>query len=85
MTQQNAALVEQTAAVSESLESEAEALKDLVKFFKINSADDSAQSNPVERRGKNRPFDNKPSKETSPAENFAVANSDVVDESWDEF
>ena len=85
MTQQNAALVEQTAAVSESLESEAEALKDLVRFFKINSDHDSAQSNAVERRGKNRPFDNKPSKQTPPAENFAVANSDIAGSSRDQF
>ena len=56
MTQQNAALVEQAAAASESMDEESRALIELVQFFQM---DGQAAPRAVERRGADRPWSGK--------------------------
>jgi methyl-accepting chemotaxis protein len=98
-TQQNAALVEEAAAASESMEEQANHLTEIMEFFRLQET--AATSTPeriahtppaaVERRATERPWSGTPSarpKTTSspakvPAQRVAVAGGDGKE--WEEF
>jgi len=88
MTQQNAALVEEAAAASESMDEESRALIELMQFFNVGDAL-GAQSAPtaVERRGPNRPWTGgapQASVRAAPKAR-AAAGSAKGDDVWEEF
>ncbi|HMM74631.1 MAG TPA: methyl-accepting chemotaxis protein [Gammaproteobacteria bacterium] len=86
MTQQNAALVEQAAAASESMDQESRALLEVVGFFKHEEAEGGAMPAALERRGPDRPWSAKPATRKTPApapQPAAAAGGD--DEMWAEF
>jgi hypothetical protein len=98
-TQQNAALVEEAAAASESMEDEAGQLNSLMHFFKIdgdgsNTAVLSKESN-ADRRSTERPWDKKSSspaeahqavaEEASKPAPLKVAAGGGGDEEWEDF
>ncbi len=96
LTQQNAALVEQIAAASESMGEQAEGLSNLMDFFTVEDgvvAQPAADSPPVERRSGNRPWSKpKAAKTAETAMNGRKAamasGSDAaaaVDEEWESF
>lgn len=95
-TQQNAALVEQAAAASESLGEQANSLNEMMRFFTVaggsavNTSLTASATAPdgVERRASDRPWadSNRPQAETqsqTPAPAAAVANGD--DGQWEDF
>ncbi|MGE3772639.1 MAG: methyl-accepting chemotaxis protein [Gammaproteobacteria bacterium] len=86
MTQQNAALVEEAAAASESMDQESRALLEAVGFFKHEEAAASARPT-LERRGADRPWSSaRPA--TRRAANFTPQPAAAVgaeDEAWAEF
>jgi len=90
VTQQNAALVEESAAASESMDEESRGLNSLIGFFKVGGADLQGTSRGaaprVERRSAERPW----SKSTRGDEPVPVPSMSKVatgggDDVWDEF
>ena len=86
MTQQNAALVEQAAASSESLGEQARSLNELVGFFSLDKADATISTPTVERRSASRPWSD-PKVET--AADTSVQEADRTgthdEDEWEEF
>jgi len=87
VTQQNAALVEESAAASESMDEESRGLNSLIGFFKVGGTDlqgaSRASAPRVERRSAERPW-SKP----APGEAPVASQSKVAaggDDVWDEF
>ena len=92
MTQQNAALVEEAAAASQSMLDKSQVLKEQVSFFRIdNTVGSSVLPTPAhERRGVDRPFSG--STQTQPAPSAAPKQEKVApmkktgtDDEWNEF
>jgi methyl-accepting chemotaxis protein len=92
MTQQNAALVEEAAAASESVSRQAQGLTELVGFF--SSAQRAAPlPNQTERRGNSRPWQSTETTQPTPTPVFiepvkkmAIVSSDTsADDQWEEF
>lgn len=83
LTQQNAALVEQAAAASESLGEEATNMNQLMDFFTVGA--DSSSGSRVERRSTERPWSTAPDavESTAPVAAPAVAASGGGD--WQQF
>jgi methyl-accepting chemotaxis protein len=85
MTQQNASLVEEAAAASESMDEQAKGLTELIGFFNTgNDTGSSAKSASERRSGNERPW----TKETSEAKPKAKAEPKAAsggDSDWDEF
>lgn len=84
MTQQNASLVEEAAAASESMDEQAKGLLSLISFFKTGDGSESvAVVN--ERRGKERPWQDAP--KARPVENVGkrAASGGFSDDEWEEF
>ena len=90
-TQQNAALVEQAAAASQSMNQEANELTKQIGFFKVGKQDVSVNEiNPIvkeERRSANRPWKQEAVKQVqTPTQNVKkVSGSDVDEQEWQEF
>ena len=89
MTQQNAALVEQAAAASESMDEESRALLELVQLFQLGGTS-TANMAVEERRSTARPWSGnaapKPTVKASPkAIPRAAAGGARGDDVWDEF
>ena len=86
MTQQNAALVEEAAAASESMDEESRALIELMQFFNISEDAPSLSALPRERRTSSRPW----SKETASSPTIkqtASVSAKVAggEDMWEEF
>jgi methyl-accepting chemotaxis protein len=85
-TQQNAALVEQAAAASESLVEQANNLAQVVSIFKLGSSNASPQ---IERRAANsplrRPPNAKPASATTSTAAVAKTGTDDTTAEWEEF
>jgi len=90
LTQQNTAMVEEAAAASEDLGSQAYALDDLVGFFRIDEDEERRSSverrEVVERRSSDRPWSSSASEEKSASNDpvQSVANADF-DGNWKDF
>ena len=84
MTQQNAALVEQAAAASESMDQESRALLEVMRFFSVG--DVAAIAPAVERRSMNRPWSGQaaPAATPAPAPRPRAAVG-MDDDAWAEF
>ncbi|MGE3775070.1 MAG: methyl-accepting chemotaxis protein, partial [Gammaproteobacteria bacterium] len=83
VTQQNAALVEESAAASEAMDEESRSLNGLIGFFKVGGAGDAAAVAPcVERRGTDRPWTQPARAPAAPKLAKAVGGDEDV---WDEF
>ncbi len=94
MTQQNAALVEEAAAASKSMEEQASALSKQMEFFRLDSSDQhkapvtavantqSEAKSQVEQWGKNNPVQRKPA---APAPQASTARTGTDDAEWEEF
>ena len=82
MTQQNAALVEEASAASESMSEQSRAMKQLLSFFKVSGghASTSALQSPKSNLGSARPSLTLQSQRPTPT---AVTSSE--DEDWEEF
>ncbi|MCC6708470.1 MAG: PAS domain S-box protein [Gammaproteobacteria bacterium] len=91
MTQQNAALVEEAAAASESMDEESRALIELMQFFNIGDAGFGGTVAPRnERRGTERPWSGnagaKPTAKSAPVAAARVAGGGSHDDNvWEEF
>jgi methyl-accepting chemotaxis protein len=92
MTQQNAALVEEAAAASESMDEESRALIELMQFFNIGDGSVMSGAAPrTERRGAERPWSGNASakptvKSAAPAPAARVASGGSRDDNvWEEF
>lgn len=94
MTQQNAAMVEETTSASESMNGEARALLELVEFFGTGDHQGSSAGPQVERRGADRPWSNPSShgQHASPGNSTPVPQKQAVngeigsmDDEWAEF
>lgn len=86
MTQQNASLVEEAAAASESMDEQAKGLTSLISFF--NTGDDSVSSMDTvshERRSNDRPWKNEESKTQPAATVERKVASAAGDDEWEEF
>ena len=90
LTQQNAALVEEAAAASESLGEQADSLNDLISFFDVEGIDmqqESPSYGGVERRSASRPWSapqaSAPAAPEAPVVQQAAVNGD--DSEWQEF
>ncbi len=87
MTQQNAALVEQAAAASESLGEQARGLDELMRFFTLSgspaagTSNTSASAQSEDRRGETRPWSGPTGSATEHAGNAATG----TDDNWSEF
>lgn len=87
MTQQNAALVEQAAAASESLDEQGRGLQKLISFFTVsqssqtNTAEVAPKKAPVTKKAK--PVAKKAKAKPKPKPAPVVASQD--DDEWDEF
>jgi methyl-accepting chemotaxis protein len=88
MTQQNAALVEEAAAASESMDEESRALIELVQFFQVGASASTAVAN-NERRSTARPWSAssvpKPTVKAAPKAAARAASGARGDDVWDEF
>ena len=89
MTQQNAALVEEAAAASESMDEESRALMELVQFFQLGNNPNTATA-ASERRLATRPWSGnsgaKPTVKAAPKALARAANGSAHgDDVWDEF
>ena len=94
MTQQNAALVEEAAAASKSMEEQASALSKQMEFFRLDGSDQhkasvtavantqSEAKSQVEQWGKNNPVQRKPAASTPQA---STARTGTDDSEWEEF
>ncbi len=84
VTQQNAALVEESAAASEAMDEESRSLNGLIGFFKVGDAAASLAAMPprVDRRAADRPW-SRPAAAPAPKALKAAAGGDQ--EAWDEF
>jgi hypothetical protein len=100
MTQQNAALVEESASASKAMEDQARNMNELIGFFKIDSSGSTGtvakQSRPVqqtpvaERRGTERPFnESKSANESVEAQTTLkrppMKKTGTHDDEWNEF
>jgi methyl-accepting chemotaxis protein len=90
MTQQNAALVEEAAAASESMDEESRALIELMQFFNVGEGSSYGASAPAERRSAERPWSSsasaKPTVKAAPAAAARVASGGGRgDDVWEEF
>jgi len=90
MTQQNAALVEEAAAASESMDEESRALIELMQFFNVGEGSGYSGSAPMERRSAERPWTGKaapkPTVKAAPAASARVASGGSRgDDVWEEF
>ncbi len=97
LTQQNAALVEQAAAASESMGEQADGLNEMMQFFTVDQANQAAGGvsnapapNGVERRSAERPWtapaqpaESAPSAAAAPPRRQVAANGG--DQEWEEF
>jgi methyl-accepting chemotaxis protein len=89
MTQQNAALVEEAASASESMEEQAKGLLQLMEFFDIGESDYQTQQNPAKRTTA-QPAQTRPvaGKRPAPAARKPAPKPPVskqTDSEWDEF
>ncbi|MFK7794975.1 MAG: methyl-accepting chemotaxis protein [Gammaproteobacteria bacterium] len=92
-TQQNTALVEESAAAAESMSEQSNELGELISFFKVDDSEDSplAQRSTEERRSAGRPWSNdRPAradakKESSGNSSQKVSGSDIDSDDWEEF
>ncbi len=87
MTQQNAALVEEAAAASESLDEQGKGLERLMSFFDVGEEGDVK---PVAKQAKPVPASQKPATQTIPSARVQQArapqpSSTSNDDEWDEF
>jgi len=85
VTQQNAALVEESAAASEAMDEESRSLNGLIGFFKTGAGGPPVAAMPprVERRGADRPWTTSaPAPSMPPVSKAAGGGNDEV---WDEF
>lgn len=88
VTQQNAALVEESAAASESMDDESRGLTSLIGFFKVDSGvgatAQATVTQKVDRRGASRPWSKPAQAPADPVPVKRVATGGA-DEAWDEF
>jgi methyl-accepting chemotaxis protein len=85
MTQQNASLVEEAAAASESMDEQAKGLTDLIGFFNTGNDTGSSAVHASERRSSNeRPW-KKDSSQDKPAAKKEPKAASGGDNDWDEF
>ncbi|MGE0385469.1 MAG: methyl-accepting chemotaxis protein [Gammaproteobacteria bacterium] len=84
VTQQNAALVEQAAAASESLDGEARALTELLAYFRTQAAP-GAPAVRIERRGSGRPWSGDTSKRRPDAATLSQSRPAAAAGEWSEF
>ncbi len=86
MTQQNAALVEQSSAAARTLEEQAVGLSDLVSFFKTEAINSEKTTNlkPVKRR-KIKPHNRAPKKITALKSRSSAVVAIEDDDDWSEF
>ena len=95
VTQQNAALVEESAAASESMDEESRSLNSLIGYFKVGGAGGSVVKSmqgsplPVERRSAERPWSKPARAPEAPAPVQKIAKVAAAaggdDDVWDEF
>ncbi|MBI4694785.1 MAG: HAMP domain-containing protein [Gammaproteobacteria bacterium] len=90
VTQQNAALVEESAAASESMSDEARGLNELIAFFRTGVAEPATQAGTAtapgaERRGANRPWRAPEAEDKTAPRRRAAATSKPVADDWSEF
>ena len=89
LTQQNAALVEEISAASESLKSQAEGMQNMIGFFRTNEAIGVVSPQPQdwegkERRSAERPWSDSPAANADEASDaFVASGTDDLD--WQEF
>ncbi|MFK7816957.1 MAG: methyl-accepting chemotaxis protein, partial [Gammaproteobacteria bacterium] len=90
-TQQNAALVEEAAAASITMNQEADELTKQMDFFKLSDKDmvtnHLKSSNSADRRGASRPWQQKTTEEVNESivDAKKVSGSDIEDQQWQEF
>ena len=92
MTQQNAALVEEAAASSKSMEEQSQALLDQVAFFNNNSEPEPEvrtparreRPQPTSRASRSQPTSRAPARKSRPAPKASRAKTDS-DQEWEEF
>jgi methyl-accepting chemotaxis protein len=77
MTQQNAALVEQATAASQSMAEQASELNGLMERYRLGGGEQAAAAAPdrAERRGAERPWSDRGAKHAKPAEPQAARNA----------
>lgn len=85
MTQQNAALVEEAAAASESLDEQGRALQDMMAFFNTGQAVEAAVVKPRRHASVERPNRTRPEPAKSMPRRPAPAAKQQDTEEWDEF
>ena len=85
MTQQNAALVEEAAASSKSMEEQAEALQRLMGFFKVEGGAATAALAPAKRPASRPAARPAPAKKLAAPKKAAPAPAKGGDEEWEEF
>jgi len=85
MTQQNAALVEEAAAASESLDEQGRALQDMMAFFNTGQAVEAAVVKPRRHASVERPNRTRPEPTKSAPRRPATAAKQQDTEEWDEF
>lgn len=84
MTQQNAALVEEAAAASESMDEQGKNLQRLMSFFEIGQdIAASVETAPVEEEKPTTPAKKRTAKKKAAAKKASPAESN--DDEWDEF
>jgi methyl-accepting chemotaxis protein len=92
LTQQNAALVEQAAAASQSMAEQARALNDSMAKYRVAGGAGAASSErvnskpAVERRAANRPWSGSSAKRATSAAPATAAKAEATnDQEWQEF
>jgi len=84
MTQQNAALVEEAAASSKSMEEQSQALLDQVAFFSNDNEPEPEIRTPARRSSRPQAKSRAPARKTRPAPKARQAKADT-DQEWEEF
>ncbi len=89
-TQQNAALVEQAAAASESMEEQSQGLLEQMEFFNTGEVMQTQASTQDNRRSNERPWNEDKPAEKAPARRpvqmkAAAANQSINSDEWEEF
>jgi len=91
VTQQNAALVEEAAAASESMDEQSKGLSQLMEFFTINESESEASASMAQSKpaAQTRHTSPRPSAAVAPKERSGsrskASNTPVADDEWEEF